>query len=179
LAFHHDLLEQADHLLVRERLRPKQASLRRAVSTAYYAVFHLLVADGPRLLAPPQPPGLRTRVGRAFTHGTMRNVCKSFVETDAALARRRPSNAIPDTTRDLLNFPLEAALINVLQIFVDLQEARHQADYDLTKAWSRLEAATHVANARTAFTDWQAIHRSPNATVLIAAILMQNQWGRR
>ena len=37
-----DLLEQADHLARRERKRPKQASLRRAVSAAYYGLFHLL-----------------------------------------------------------------------------------------------------------------------------------------
>jgi len=34
-----DLLEQANHLARRERGKPKQASLRRAVSTAYYACF--------------------------------------------------------------------------------------------------------------------------------------------
>ena len=40
-----DLLEQANHLARREKGKPKQASLRRAVSTAYYAAFHLLVAE--------------------------------------------------------------------------------------------------------------------------------------
>ncbi len=39
-----DLLEQARHLANREPKRPKQASLRRAVSRAYYALFHLLTA---------------------------------------------------------------------------------------------------------------------------------------
>lgn len=40
-----DLLEQARHLANGERRRPKQASLRRAVSTAYYALFHLLIQE--------------------------------------------------------------------------------------------------------------------------------------
>jgi len=40
-----DLLEQADHLARREKKRPKQASLRRAVSAAYYALFHLLISE--------------------------------------------------------------------------------------------------------------------------------------
>jgi len=39
------LLEQAHHLAKRERNRPRQASLRRAVSTAYYALFHLLISE--------------------------------------------------------------------------------------------------------------------------------------
>jgi hypothetical protein len=42
VSFPNDLLEQARHLANREPRRPKQASLRRAVSTAYYALFHLL-----------------------------------------------------------------------------------------------------------------------------------------
>src|SRR5207237_8369588 len=37
-----DLLELADHLARREPRRPKQVSLRRAISSAYYAVFHAL-----------------------------------------------------------------------------------------------------------------------------------------
>jgi len=41
MAFPNDLLEQAKHLAIREKKRPRQASLRRAVSTAYYALFHL------------------------------------------------------------------------------------------------------------------------------------------
>ena len=38
-----DLLAQAHQLARHEPKRPNQASLRRAVSTGYYAVFHLLV----------------------------------------------------------------------------------------------------------------------------------------
>jgi uncharacterized protein (UPF0332 family) len=40
-----DLLEQALHLAKREKKKPRQASLRRAVSTAYYALFHLLIHE--------------------------------------------------------------------------------------------------------------------------------------
>jgi uncharacterized protein (UPF0332 family) len=45
VAFADDLLEQALHLANRERKGPRQASLRRAVSTAYYALFHLLISE--------------------------------------------------------------------------------------------------------------------------------------
>ncbi len=43
-----DLLEQSFELAAREAGAPdvpKQASMRRAVSTAYYALFHLLVGE--------------------------------------------------------------------------------------------------------------------------------------
>ncbi len=43
MAFADDLLEQAYHLASLETGDPKQSSLRRAVSTAYYALFHLRI----------------------------------------------------------------------------------------------------------------------------------------
>jgi len=178
LAFHHDLLEQAEHLVSRERKKPKQASLRRAVSAAYYALFHLLVAEAARLLSPTQPPGLRVLIGRAFNHADMRNVCKGLIQGSAAAGRNRPSNDIPAATRSLLSLPLEPALVSVLEAFVELQEARHQADYDLQKTWNRLDAATHVGTARNAFASWQTVRRAPNAAVFAAALLLQKHWGR-
>ncbi len=45
MAYPDDLLEQAQHLAQREPKRPKQASLRRAISSAYYALFHLLISE--------------------------------------------------------------------------------------------------------------------------------------
>jgi uncharacterized protein (UPF0332 family) len=44
MAFADDLLADAHHLASRGGKRPNQSSLRRAVSTAYYALFHLLIA---------------------------------------------------------------------------------------------------------------------------------------
>jgi hypothetical protein len=121
LALHHDLLEQAEHLVARERKKPKQASLRRAVSAAYYALFHLLVNDGARLLSPTQPPGLSRRVQRAFNHSDMRTVCKGFVEADVAVCDAKPPNQIPAPTRALLTLPLEPALVTVLQALLNFR----------------------------------------------------------
>ena len=45
-----DLLAQAKHLATKEPRRPRDASLRRAVSSAYYALFHLLTAEASKLL---------------------------------------------------------------------------------------------------------------------------------
>jgi len=45
MALADDLLEQAHHLAKREPKRPRQASLRRAVSTAYYSLVHLLISS--------------------------------------------------------------------------------------------------------------------------------------
>lgn len=76
MALHDDLLEQARYLATKEPNRPRQASLRRAMSAAYYALFHLLVADGARALASGNVTGLRPRIGRAFAHREMKEVCQ-------------------------------------------------------------------------------------------------------
>jgi hypothetical protein len=52
-SLHDQLLAQAWLLAKKEPKRPLQASLRRAVSAAYYAVFHLLVDAGGRSLTEP------------------------------------------------------------------------------------------------------------------------------
>jgi len=75
MGFHHDLIDQAEHLAGKEPRKPKQASLRRAVSAAYYALFHLLVDEAVAGLA--RGPGagdLRDLLRRAFDHGEMRSV---------------------------------------------------------------------------------------------------------
>ncbi len=77
---HKDVLEQAVRLAKLDAKKPKQANLRRAISSAYYAMFHLLVDEACRVqigaqhnLAP-----FRQVLGRAFAHGVMKDACKSF-----------------------------------------------------------------------------------------------------
>ena len=65
MALSNDLLEQALHLATRESKRPRQASLRRAISSAYYGLFHLLIGEATRVLAPAQPAALRIQLRRA------------------------------------------------------------------------------------------------------------------
>jgi hypothetical protein len=45
MPFANELLKDAYHLAQRGGKNPTQASLRRAVSNAYYALFHLLIND--------------------------------------------------------------------------------------------------------------------------------------
>lgn len=165
MALHHDLLEQAGHLARREPNRPRQASLRRAVSAAYYAVFHLLASEGARLLAPSRPRGLRLQIQRGFSHREMRDVCRQFVAGSPA-----------SPTRALSALPIEPALRSVCETFVLLQDARHKADYDLTRAFDRLDVVNLIAAAQDAFGNWATVRSAPNASVFLAALLLQRQW---
>ena len=68
MAYPDDLLKDAYHLAGRGGKKPKQSSLRRAVSTAYYAAFHLLVAD---FVGNWRVPDQRARLARMFEHRRM------------------------------------------------------------------------------------------------------------
>ena len=55
-----------------KKRRPRQASLRRAVSTAYYALFHLLTLA---VTENWKQPRLRPSLARAFEHRRMNAAC--------------------------------------------------------------------------------------------------------
>jgi len=117
-----DLLQQAAHLATYKGSDPSQASLRRAVSAACYALFHLLIEDAsPRWQGSPEA---RTGLERAFDHGPMKNISMQF---------RKPSwqdwHGNPQ--------PVPPALQRVASVFVDLQEERHTADYETTNSGAR------------------------------------------
>jgi len=178
LTLHHDLLEQAAHLATRESRKPKQASLRRAVSAAYYALFHLLISDGARRVSPANPAGLRGLVQRTYNHGDMRVVCKGFMDGHLAAARGKPPGTPPPATRQLIDLPLDPRLFAVIQAFIRMQEARHDADYNLSRQWRRVDVQDDIQAVRQAFADWAAVRATPGATVFVVALLLQKQWGR-
>ena len=71
------LLELSESLLegTSERGRPDPAKLRRSISTAYYALFSLLVEAGAAALAGtgPQSKELRAILARIFEHSEERH----------------------------------------------------------------------------------------------------------
>jgi uncharacterized protein (UPF0332 family) len=179
LTFARDLLEQAELLANKEPRRPKQASLRRAVSAAYYALFHLVIEDPANTLTPPAPVGLRRVVQRAFQHGQIKAACKDFVDGDSAKRRDQAnSTRLPAALEAIIVFPLDPALVTVLTAFVDLQEARHKADYDLTEQWNRVEALSKISQARTAFAEWDNVRKTPNVAAFMSCLAFRKEWGR-
>ncbi len=58
------------------RGRPRTAFLRRATSTAYYALFHELVQHGARRAAGAGPAEHRQAIGRWYAHGNFRKTAR-------------------------------------------------------------------------------------------------------
>jgi hypothetical protein len=72
-----DLLNQGDHLARLDPRRPRQANLRRAISSAYYALFHLLTSAASALYA--SDPGMAARINRTLNHGDLKKASSMIV----------------------------------------------------------------------------------------------------
>lgn len=165
-----DLLEQARHLARCESRRPKQASLRRAVSAAYYSLFHLLVAEashdvvaGDSNLVP-----LRPLVGRVYDHGEMKRVCAVFSS----------GGTLPASVTAYIRTPFSADLRFVADTFPRLQQWRHGADYDTGTHLTRDEALDRIELTERAFAAWNRIRTTGEARVFLLSLLFWKSWTR-
>lgn len=126
---HDDLLELAEHLARREARRPRQTSLSRATSTAYYAVFHglaYLCAD--ELVGWAKDWKFITPIYRALDH----SAAKRVFERD----RRGQSHG--------------EEVAEIGQTFILLQQERYAADYDPEFSSNREKTLELIRMAREA-----------------------------
>ena len=117
-----DLISTARCLVGPGAPQPTQADLRRAVSTAYYALFHCLAAAAADLLTGGDRVPEWHQVYRALEHGKARIACQ----------QQGVMRAFPTEIRDFA------------EVFVDLQKARQQADYALDGEYSKLDVRAMI-----------------------------------
>lgn len=159
-----DLLKQADFLVCRERGRPSQASLRRSVSAAYYGLFHLLASEASRLVASDRL--VQARLNRIYSHREMAKVAKTYAD-----------RKLPKYLQTLDNYvQISADIVRIAQTFVQLQQARHDADYDLAKVFTRSEARELVKQVRWAFDTWHKVKKQDDARLFLGSILTGDRW---
>lgn len=164
---HEDLFNQAEALATLDAKKPKQANLRRAVSSTYYAVFHYLVDEACRVQigAHHSQAAYRRVLGRAFSHSVMKQACVSFGggTLRAAVAKGLPKGAggtylIPQPIQDLA------------VTFSELQEKRHLADYDLTDQFSRLDVLALIDQARNRVAAFAQLPASDDKRFFLACL---------
>lgn len=144
-----DLLDQARALAKMDRHRPKQANVRRAISAAYYALFHEVAERAAASILPgveaAGPVGWRLR--RTIQHSAVLRAAKWFAGPPTTLPpalrnmRRTPRKKEP---------PIDPRLARFCQVFADLQAERHRADYDLTSPFARAEVKRRISDASAA-----------------------------
>jgi hypothetical protein len=166
-----ELLEHARFLANLDPHATSQANIRRAISAAYYAVFHLLSAAVAEQVSPGFPAGLRECTQRVLGHSQMFNVAKAFSLQGKNEAKGLPKGfVLPD--------PISQELASVSNGFKDLQEARHTADYDVLKQYNPGDELALVQQAEKIFKDWNTEKNSKNAPVFLAAMIFGKDWNR-
>lgn len=150
-----DLLRIADELAAHGGAgRPRQAYLRRSLSTTYYALFHGLAK-----LCADELIG----VTRAETEPWVR-VYRALDHADAKKALRQ------DRLRHI-----GQAMQMFADVFVDLQERRHVADYDPRPfPYSRRSVRGYVQQARQALATLDQLE-SEHRRVLATAVLLKSR----
>ena len=136
-----DYLATARDLVASRSGRPREANLRRAVSTTYYALFHTIATCGADTLVggPNSQRSDRawTQVYRALQHGPAKSRC------DAQAMMRR----FPDSIQDFADR------------FVDMQFKRHEADYNPDARFNRDEVLQDVDDAERSIRGFLAAPR--------------------
>jgi uncharacterized protein (UPF0332 family) len=157
MAIADDLLTLAGQLTTPAATDPEQAWLRRSVSTAYYALFHLLVQEA----AQRWTGSAASRLGleRTFKHDQMKEVSR-VMSTGSWKGWSDP------------RLPVPPELLEIAKSFISLQEARHQADYNNEKRWTHTEAAAKLSDARAAFQNWNKINGSPVADEYLLSLMV-------
>lgn len=134
-----DLIETARRLTAPETGRPTQSDLRRAVSTAYYALFHSLARAGADLfvggVGAARSDLAWRQVYRSLEHGLAKDACRNA----------RTMKAFPKDVEDFAN------------MFATLQYKRHGADYDPSVRYARSEVVQDIDNAEDAIRRFERV----------------------
>jgi hypothetical protein len=141
------LLDQSVTLLGRPSGgRHRQANLRRAVSTAYYAVFHTILASfADRLVGRARrTTSPYVLAYRSVDHRAVGGLCGVAV---------RPAPP-PKYVGFLPSVGFAPAIKAFAGIVLELQQERYRADYDPSWSIKSSEARSLVSAARDAITQW-------------------------
>lgn len=149
--------ELLDSAVATSQVHPQtQANLRRAVSTAYYALFHYLVDEAcGNWLRQEQ----RRKLSRVFEHKQMSDASKRCAGQYKNAAAGTP----------------ESDLHSVASAFHQLQRRRHTADYDLSEVFSDDEVDLDIRSVRNAFTKWGTIQNEQIAQDYLFSLLFKER----
>jgi hypothetical protein len=133
------------------------------VSSAYYALFHLLIRDA---IANWKHADHHSRLARTFEHKRMKDGSAATLKEIGNV--QNLETAEPEQATRL-------KLSIVVQAFIELQQARHKADYDAGEPFKTLDAELSVDQARVAFLTWAKIKDEPRAQRYLYSLLFKDR----
>jgi hypothetical protein len=160
MAYPDDLLRFAHEIADLYANEAHQPSLRRALSTGYYAVFHLLISDA---VANCNDPHFRATLARVFDHGPMKQACDKKLSELNAYFNQRPPEGSERTVK--------YHLYNVAETFSQAQHNRNEADYNLLRGWQPMQVSLLREGIADAFKSWSTIRHKPLARDFLISML--------
>jgi hypothetical protein len=154
------LFEQAERLIGASPAgRPRQVDIRRAISAAYYGVFHATITA-----AADQVVGVVSRstnryalVYRSVDHSRLRALCEQARKGDL------PPKLVPHAPAEGFGAEISAFAAAVL----DLQQQRHSADYDPLIRVNTSNAVAAITLARAALRHFRSSGASEREAFLM------------
>jgi uncharacterized protein (UPF0332 family) len=149
------LLRQADDLAGRNAGSgsPRNADLRRAVSSAYYALFHHVTLLLAQALLPTGSEKERLELTRLFNHTDLAGLCERVTGTGTP---PKHQGSVLDHLR------ANVILTDIATAFSDLMQARHDADYNHLAQFSRPEVLTLIDSANDAVQKLDSLQGGPD-----------------
>lgn len=144
------LLDAAD-LLAPERAsrgRPRYTAHRRAVSTAYYAVFHAICTRVAEAVFADADKGFQRGVQRWIAHGDIRTVALWISQLDGMAPGSPPPHIASLLASDNAGTGIGADTRLIADGFLELNDMREEADYDHDAVFTRADARDSIALAR-------------------------------
>jgi hypothetical protein len=151
------LLEQANRLIAPPPAGPpRQVDLRRAISAAYYAVFHatLAAAADHYVGAANRATSQYTLAYRSVDHRELRELCSRVSAPSGRLTQYVPAGGFDVDIRAYA------------QALLELQEKRLDADYNPSIRVRSSDARLAIGTARDALRRFQATHSSSREAFL-------------
>jgi hypothetical protein len=139
---------------------PHRADVRRAISDAYYAVYHLLVGEAAAMIT--ADGELAKCLARVPQHERLHFLCKQLEPAGTKLSFGKNWNA---------DVPLELTQIasRVRALYGD----RINADDSFTIDESKLNAELRVDEAEQTFRDWEKIRDHPTARAFLLFLFVK------
>lgn len=150
MALSKDLIALAHQIVRLNKGKPQQAQLRRALSTAYYAVFHFLIEKATHHVVggAHKRTSLRAFLSRGVPHERLKKFCKEISQ------KRWPSIVKERVGPGVMPGGPSQALMQIADSFVSLQEHRIDADYSVTKRFSRTAVIIELGKADALMNNW-------------------------
>lgn len=151
-SFDTELLDVALSLVTRapgQRGKLSQAKVRRSISTSYYALFHFLLNDLTYKVAGSGATLSKQRriLARTITHSglttTLNKIAGAAIDTSVQDFLGAPNHVAPRFAR------------NLAKAFVDAQSKRHDADYNMNKALTALDARLLHSRVKDVIEKWR------------------------